>query len=151
MAAPAKAQIEEARNAFAALQKKLAALDGSASCAVFLCARGGRDQTDRWKRMKFDAALAGHFRKDVLVNLKKQLALKEEVEPFTFDDMVSGHVGFWKKSESADLRDWFDDVPDATWPHIFTGDQSYLNRVKFHVTVIPIDGAKKSLAVFFIA
>lgn len=136
---------EAAKKSLVALQANLKKA-GQGPCTVFLHSKAGRDRADHWKRMKFDVSLTAGFRQEVLKQLGKQLSQKDEVEPYTYDDMVSGHVGFWPKAESDILGDWFKDVPEANWPHIFTGDGAFLRRVHFHATVIPLGG--KTLTVF---
>lgn len=141
-----KKKVETARKALATLEAKLSGTLPSGSCTVFLHSKAGRDKADHWKRVKFDAALATSFRSGVVAGLKKRLDAKDEVEPYSYDDMVSGHIGFWPQDEDQTLNDWFNAVPDANWPHIFDGDQKFLGRVNFHSTVIPLSG--EELTVF---
>jgi len=141
-----KKQLEAARKALSTLETKLARALPPGSCTVFLHSKAGRDKAEHWKRVKFDAALAKSFRTGVATALKRRLDAKDEVEPYSYDDMVSGHVGFWPQDEDKTIKDWFDEIPDANWPHIFEGDPKFLGRVNFHATVIPLDG--KTLTVF---
>lgn len=118
------------------------------SCIVFLGSKAGRRKQDRWKRMKFDASLAAEFRDEVVDALLQVVEAKDTVEPYAFDDMVSGHMGYLDKSESSILAQWFDEIPPPEWPHVFDGDPHFLSRVKYYVTAIPVDGPDDVLRVF---
>lgn len=140
-----KQQLDAARKGLAELQGKLTGQDLQGSCTVFLHSKAGRDKADHWKRMKFDAALTTSFRNGVLTVLKKCLESKDEVEPYAYDDMVSGHIGFWPREENQGIKDWLEAVPNTNWPHAFDGNDKFLQRVNFHATVVPVGGTELTI------
>ena len=120
-----------------------------ARSTVFLFAKRGREPKNCWRRMKFTAALEKGLREKIANSLLARLNEQSEVEPFTFDDVVSGAICFWAKDETVEVADWVDKVPTADWPHVFKGPEGdFLSKVKFHVTTVKFPNEPRELNVF---
>jgi len=142
------AQIAAARRSIQSLFSQIAAPRGPRGCTLFLYLKYGRDVRRRWQRMRFDAQLEREVRSNVLEQLAADID-DRELEVFAFDEMISGHIGAWRKETIPELAGWFDAVPVARdWPHVFTNDEEHISTAKFYVTAIPVAGADRPLIAF---
>lgn len=128
--------LNEARDALADLRAAFEADAGAGvGSHVFLYADKGRGQDTRWQRLSLGPSLAEQFTESARLAITElQAKAGEALAEFDFDSMASGEVGVLRLVEAGTISQWLNQVPTADWHVRFSGDQQFLDKVKFYAT-----------------
>jgi hypothetical protein len=109
---------------------------------LFLHANRTGGAPQQWRRVRLSNELEADFRWALENNLSQKATL-DALRPYSFEGMLEGGVGYWSKDAVEADHAWPYVVPGLDWQHVFDGDDAFLKKVDFLVSVVPVTAARR--------
>lgn len=109
---------------------------------LFLHAVRAGGPPQQWRRVRLSGDLETDFRWALENNLSEKATL-DALRPYSFDGMKEGGIGYWSKDAVEADHNWPYVVPSLDWQHVFDGDDAFLKKVDFLVSVVPVTPVRR--------
>lgn len=133
-------ELQVGRENFGDLQRLLSAEAGQLLPMVTVHSRIKGDAQSGWRRALLAEDVAAKFR-DEAVECALGDDVLDQIELYTFDNMVEGQIGFWSGEESDDVLEFITDIVNSEDAGVLDiRDRDYVNSLDMFTVNINIQG-----------